>query len=378
MRTTDGGAAADAARDLGSILHGLRVASGMTQAQVAGMLEMARYPEDDHPRPVHPGTVSGWERGSPLGDFKGETRASTVAQFERLEAEMVRRAGAAGRALPKGYTPGDLARAVTAVIDNRDQKGPSGATAIPLSERGADAGSPLSPPAAAPSLRRRRMLVVAPILTVVLAAGAVLLSVLRGDSPPREDVDVPAAGSTRRPLYQDDFSDPRSGWDDGANDRGSLHYVGGRYQIVLKKTNDGMFGSRIWADLPPNVRVEVDATKVTPALGSFGLACRDDNGRRYEARVDINHRWRIAREGRNLSSGSSDLIHADGTNQLGLECRGGGGSHTTVNLDLYVNGVRVGGATDGDGLGPGGIGVVVASGTEEVQVLFDNFAVRAI
>ncbi|MCA1674077.1 MAG: hypothetical protein LC799_18390 [Actinobacteria bacterium] len=113
-------------------------------------------------------------------------------------------------------------------------------------------------------------------------------------------------------------------------------------------------------------------------LGSFGLACRDNDGRRYEGRIDVNRTWKITRDGKDIAKGADDAIKAEGTNRLALECRGGTSANAPVVLDLHVNGTRVGGVTDPDGLPPGKVGVVLASQSQEVQALFDNFVLRPL
>lgn len=387
MRTMDGGAA----REFGAVLRGLRMAGGMTQEQLGLLLQVRRDPADQHPRPVKGGTVSGWERGSPLGDFKGETRGSTIAQFERVEAELVRRAGRSGRALPEWYSDGDLVRAVVAVIDDRGTESavtrPGEDSVAPNALCGrttptevpAHGDEPEPRPPRMRSFRRRPIQIVVAVLAAV-ALGAVLAVARSGPEAITRVSDERSAlpGSGLTALYQDDFSDPLSGWHDGGDDKGSTRYVGGSYQVLVSQPNRGRIGFRPWTGLPPNVRIEVEATKAVPVLGSFGLACRENGGSRYEGRIDVNHSWRITRGTTILAEGAHDAIKGDGAQLLALECRGGSAANAPVELALFVNGTQVGRATDSDGLAPGHVGVVLASQAQEVQVLFDNFVVRPL
>ena len=189
------------------------------------------------------------------------------------------------------------------------------------------------------------------------------------------------ATATPRPStgldLEDDFSDRLSGWGEAVNPKGSIGYAQGAYQVTINQPNRGTFVPAPWADVPANVTIEVDATKTSGGLGSFGVACRDDAGLRYSALVDINTAWRITRidvagaQPRRLVSGTTTAIQRSGTNHVAFECKGGS-AHSPVDLTLYVNGQKVGHVLDADGLGTGRVGVEVASGTQAVSVAFDD------
>lgn len=346
----------------GVVLRGLRIASGLTQEQVGRMLKVRRDPEDQHPRPVKGGTVSGWERGSPLGDFKGETRGSTIRQFEGLEAELLRRAGAAGRTLPPSYTEGDLVRSVVAVIDSRGARPPA---------------NPEPDPAASanprPGVRRRRPAALVGGLLVASIAVAAIVARDTDDKPPDKTsaTDTTAVQS----LRVEDFSDPVSGWHNGASDQRSTRYVDGEYQVIVKNALSGAIGSPGWNDVPSELRLRVDAKKVGAPVGSFGLACRENDGVRYEGRIDVDRSWRITRAGKPVAEGGSAAIQKDGVNRIELVCRGDGAGHSPVTIEMFVNGVHLGSYSDPDGLPDGKMGVVVASQDPGVEVRFDDFAV---
>lgn len=366
MVKAEGGSSAG----FGVVLRGLRIASGMTQEQVGRMLQVRRDPEDQHPRPVKGGTVSGWERGSPLGDFKGETRGSTIRQFEDVEAEMLRRVGASGRPLPPGYTEGDLVRAVVAVIDSRGAR----PTANPVQD---DAALSPTPPRAVRPSRRRPLAAVLGAAVTGLLVGSIALAAIVAWDPDEKSSDKNPATDTKAvwPLRDEDFSDPVSGWHNGATDQRSTRYVDGEYQVIVKNAASGALGSPEWNDLPSDLRLRVDARKVGAPMGSFGLACRETDGVRYEGRIDVDRSWRLTRAGKPMAGGGSAAIRRDGFNRIELVCRGDGAGHSPVTIEMSVNGVHLGSFSDPDGLPSGRIGVVVASQDPGVEVRFDDFAV---
>jgi len=187
---------------------------------------------------------------------------------------------------------------------------------------------------------------------------------------------APPAASVFSDHFADDFSDQLSGWGEVADAKGSFGYDHSTYRITIDQPNRGTFVSAPW-DVPDAVTVEVDATKISAGLGSFGLACRHGGGLRYSALIDINTTWRITRidspgaQPRRLAAGTSSVVQRNGTNHVAFECKGAS-AHSPVDLTLYVNGQKVGHVVDDDGLGTGRVGVEVASGTEPVGVAFDD------
>lgn len=207
-----------------------------------------------------------------------------------------------------------------------------------------------------------------------LAVAALVIAPRLGDDASRMVVVGPAAPSTYRAA--DDFSDPRSGWDENDDAKGSNRYAGGQYEVSIGQPNRGTFASRRWSALPANLRLEVDATKSSAALGSFGLACRDNGGPRYEGRIDVNGVWRITKAGKDVNTGTSEAIFPDKANRIAIECTDQ--QRGAFVVTLFVNGVFLGQISDADPLPPGGVGVVLASNTEPVSVLFDNFTITGL
>ena len=83
-----------------------------------------------------------------------------------------------------------------------------------------------------------------------------------GKEPPPADI-----------LFQDDFSDSSSGWDDYSSEEGSTEYSNGVYRIYVNAAS-----SDYWANPGLSFKdtvTTVDATKVGgPDDNDFGLLCR--------------------------------------------------------------------------------------------------------
>ncbi|MGI8810433.1 MAG: hypothetical protein ACR2KK_21790 [Acidimicrobiales bacterium] len=249
------------------------------------------------------------------------------------------------------------------------------------------AGRRTPDPLLAPCARRR--LVPPSRVLAPIAAGVVLVASLAlwpdGDGSQTVHVansTTTAPVATPDPVYQDAFTSRLSGWAEAVEAKGSIGYVDGQYRVTIDQANRGTFVPAPWTDVPPDVTVEVEATKTSDSLGSFGLACRDASGLRYSGLVDTNMTWRITRidvlgeNPRPLSSGTTNAVRAGQPNVLALRCAGGGGAPGAVTLTLWVNGQQVGEAFDADGLPKGRVGVEVASGAAPVSLTFDNFTGR--
>jgi hypothetical protein len=165
-------------------------------------------------------------------------------------------------------------------------------------------------------------------------------------------------------YYQDDFSNPASGWDRATGSATSDYYM--------------------WAtahrSFPNDLRIEVDATKKAGAdQDVFGVLCRYRNEKNfYILMISGDGQAGIAKRTSDadlamLSGGSmkSDpSIHpGPATNHLRADCVGS-------KLSLYVNGTRVAEATDPDFTGGDAglwLGTYDRSGTD---LYFDDFVVR--
>lgn len=181
-------------------------------------------------------------------------------------------------------------------------------------------------------------------------------------------------------LFQDDFSDPNSGWDRNSWDNGTTDYANGVYQIVVKAEQFD-----VWANpyryFDGDVSVEVDATKVGGELDdNFGVQCRYTGA----ASAPSYYFFYISSDGYavigKMVEGSATFLSSDqlqptdaiiqgySTNHLQADCIG-------TTLHFYVNGQLVAMATDSD-LRGGDVGLL--GGTYDIPsstIEFDNFIV---
>jgi hypothetical protein len=79
-------------------------------------------------------------------------------------------------------------------------------------------------------------------------------------------------------LFQDDFSDPKSGWDSAVREEGEAGYVEGAYRIFVEQA-----GHQVWSDIGgpgPKVRalrLEFEATQLAGTSGDLvGARCYTD------------------------------------------------------------------------------------------------------
>ncbi len=180
-------------------------------------------------------------------------------------------------------------------------------------------------------------------------------------------------------LFQDDFSDPDSGWEVADHDGGRLAYADGSYSVVGAAEDRMIWGvaSRNFADLV----VDVDATQVSaPANNNnaYGIFCRVQPGATgdgYAFLISGDGFYSIQR----ITGGDyeplvnwsrSDVIRqGNATNHIQAVCNGD-------YLALIVNGellaeARDGTYTEGD--------IALVAGTleaEPTEILFDNLVIR--
>lgn len=172
-------------------------------------------------------------------------------------------------------------------------------------------------------------------------------------------------------VYEDDFSDPNSGWDDAFDRHSIKQYGNNKYYIELTTSNLVAWGlaNRDVADF----RLEVDATQEAgPNNNGFGILFRFQDRDNY-------YRFDISGEGYFLVSkfyrgewttlvpwtASSALNVGQATNRLMVEAVGN-------RIRLFANGTEIGQTTD-DSLSHGNFGFFANTFTEpNLIVSFDN------
>lgn len=192
---------------------------------------------------------------------------------------------------------------------------------------------------------------------------------------------LPLSSRGERPsgsvLFQDEFSDPSSGWNRRQQDPdGSLGYHEGVYRIQVNVTNKMMWAGPglTFVDL----RLEVEATQVAgPEDGDFGLVCRAvDPHNFYFFAISSDGYYGIGK----VKEGSPELVgmaamppsetirQGNASNHLRADCVG-------ENLSLYVNGELLAAVQDAE-FQAGEVGLF--AGTFEIpgsEVHFDHFSV---
>ena len=179
-------------------------------------------------------------------------------------------------------------------------------------------------------------------------------------------------------LYEEDFGDAGSGWDDFAGDDQTVGYEGGRYVVVIDATDWMSWGNAYqWFD--DGIVVEVDATKIGgPDDNGYGIVFgyQDvDNFYRYEIASDGYYRF-----GKYLDNEWIELVPwmetdavnlGDATNTIAVAMEGG-------TISLYANDSLLDTVSD-TSFADGDIGLVAGSfDTGGVAIAFDDLRVYAI
>jgi hypothetical protein len=218
-------------------------------------------------------------------------------------------------------------------------------------------------------MRLRVILVLLALASATLACQQV--SSIAGES---QAINQDNAG---RLLFQDDFSDAKSGWDSLINEDGITDYDNGQYRILVNTTN-----TDVWANPGlnfTNTIIEVDATKAGgDDNNDLGVICRYKDGNNfYFFVISSDGYYGIGKfkDGQQVLVGMESMPPTDAvrqgnaTNHIQAECNGS-------TLRLVVNGQQLAETTDSD-FTSGDAGLLAGSfenpGTD---ILFDNFIVR--
>lgn len=177
-------------------------------------------------------------------------------------------------------------------------------------------------------------------------------------------------------LFEDDFSNSNSGWDQYSDDAGLTDYENGAYKIGIY--TDTYF---YWANPYQNfgdVSVEVEAQKTSGGDDmQYGIICHHLDVDNWYALVISGDGFAAIRK--RYQGGDLEYIAdwvevgaintGNSTNTLRAECVGS-------RLSLYVNGTLAVEATDAD-IPSGDVGLMAGTFDQSsTEVLFDNFVVR--
>lgn len=186
----------------------------------------------------------------------------------------------------------------------------------------------------------------------------------------------PTVSGEGRLLFEDDFSDPTSGWNRASTPSGESDYQDGVYRILVNEPN-----LDIWS-MPglyfSDVRLEVDAFKVGGERDNrFGLICRAEAQDRFYTFVISSDGYygvglvdgeRYSLLGMDALQPSEAVRVGSALNHLRADCVG-------TTLTLYVNGVKVAQVQDAT-YAIGDVGLLAGSyASPGVDIRFDNFRV---
>lgn len=183
--------------------------------------------------------------------------------------------------------------------------------------------------------------------------------------------------STAVILFQDDFSDPGSGWDDYEDSEGITGYRDGGYRILINKTNWYYWATpgKTYSD----VIIDVDAAKIGgPDNNEFGVICRYvDSDNFYILSISSDGYYGVSKfyEGELYPIGMEKMLFNDKVIRLGSADNHIKASCIGESLTLEVNGQVLADVKDSD-LSSGDVGLIASTFEEPgTDILFDNFVV---
>jgi hypothetical protein len=197
------------------------------------------------------------------------------------------------------------------------------------------------------------------------------------DRPSQAVPVVPTSAPVRKTLFEDDFSDPTSGWPSSSDADKYADYSGdGRYliQVIAAQHDVWVHPGEDFAD----VRIEVDATKsFGPDNNDFGIICRFQDSDNFYYLIVSSDGYQVIGK---YQDGDSQYLSAEkmqpttamdagnATNHIRADCNGS-------TLTLYANGRQLASVTDSS-FSSGDIGLIVGTFDEpDVGILFDDLIV---
>lgn len=209
------------------------------------------------------------------------------------------------------------------------------------------------------------------MLLAGLSAVGLACSSLGGDGGGGGEATEPAV------VFQDDFSDTESGWDEWMDESCLGEYADGAYRIKVDETEYDCWVT-LGRDLG-DVTVEVKATKAGgPDVNEFGIQCRYQDGENfyffvvssdgyYAIGKAVDDEWTDI--GADQMQPSDAIRQGDATNTILAECQGD-------QLTLTVNGEQVASVTDST-FSSGDVGLIAGTFDQGgTDILFDDFVVR--
>jgi len=211
--------------------------------------------------------------------------------------------------------------------------------------------------------------------------------------PDLQDNGHPAAPAPQgQVVLKEDFSNPNSGWFAGSKPEGTYGYAAAKYEMTSAAIGTGMAsdsnltGSSADPALTSldGVSIEVDVTETKAVGGTVGLHCHANEAGSYAALIEpTTGFWTIGATKNGvftalISDSSTTIKDVNGLNRLRMDCSRSG---TSVTIALFVNGEKMGDATDKtSALSAGAIALTAETfnGGCCTSALFDNLIVRSI
>ena len=214
------------------------------------------------------------------------------------------------------------------------------------------------------------------LVLCIVGVGVVVLSGIMEESDSNFTASIPEVGD--RPLYQDDFRDPASGWESWDEIDTSAKYMDGEYRLGVTHRNYMVWSYPAYDKEVRDFAIDVDARQVEGSLNSsFGPIVR------VQTEEEQYYWFQISGDGyfsvELKEDGEWILLHGweassairqglDATNQLRVICHGD-------QFSFYVNGTHLTDVTD-DALRAGSFGLAAGAYDEPpVVVDFDNLSV---
>jgi hypothetical protein len=214
-------------------------------------------------------------------------------------------------------------------------------------------------------------------LHVIILLLAIFLPALACSSLPIGNGDGAVPTLPDNVLFQDDFSDPSSGWDRVNQPEGITDYNNGVYRIFVNTIN-----TDVWANPGldfSDVRIEVEATKVGGNDNNdFGVICRYQDADNYYFFIlssDGYYGIGKVRDGQQKLIGveamppSEAIVQGNASNRVRADCLG-------PKLSLYANDEFLAQYEDTD-FSSGDVGLIAGTSPEApgTDIHFDNFQV---
>ena len=217
----------------------------------------------------------------------------------------------------------------------------------------------------------------APTKAIQVEAPTPLPPTMAPTEPPLPtDTPLPPPTPALTMIYQDDFSDPNSGWEHYREGDGILDYEDGRYRMLVQQPENTYWVNA--KQVYDNAIIEVDAArKEGPEENVYGVMCRlDSNYHAYMFVISSAGNYGIARWanlqfellGSGVMQPGSTIRTGNENNHIRAACVGS-------LLSLSVNGEELLVVND-DRIPSGDTGLVAGTrGTPGVDIIFDNFTI---